>query len=187
MTTEYYVNDVGKQVVLLAWGLANIPSSEVPQVESEKMDHRLVVYYQKANEMMEKDPVVGQQVGEMLRRFEAGDEEVIEQVRKTAKMMLKGMIESLKAIMVDIDQFTWESQFIKDGSARSVVQRLRESEHCKTEGEACYLDLEKFGIHGRDTKFFFTQCGRYHFVHHKGHVLPHEQVRAGRSRHKYIG
>lgn len=158
VTTEYYVNDVGKQVVLLAWGLENIPADEVPAIDSEKADHRLVVYYQKANKMMEEDPEVARQVGQMLRRFEDGDEEVMAQVRKTAKLMLDGIIESLVSINVVIDQFTWESEFIKDGSAHNVVEQLKRSEHCGEDQGACYLELKQFGIHGKETRFFFTRA-----------------------------
>lgn len=158
VTTEYYVNDVGKQVVLLTWGLENIPANEVPVIESAKADHRLVVYYQKANKMMEEDPEVARQVGQMLRRFEDGDEEVMAKVRKTAKLMLDGIIESLESINVVIDQFTWESQFIKDGTAHTVVERLKRSEHCGQDEGACYLELKPFGIHGKETRFFFTRA-----------------------------
>jgi arginyl-tRNA synthetase len=158
VTTEYYVNDVGKQVVLLTWGLEHIKPEDVPNIESEKADHRLVVFYQKANKMMETDPEVEKQVGQMLRRFEDGDEEVIAKVRKTAKLMLDGIIESLTSINVVIDQFTWESQFIKNGSARNVVEELKRSEHCSQDKGACYLELKDFGIHGKETKFFFTRA-----------------------------
>jgi arginyl-tRNA synthetase len=158
VTTEYYVNDVGKQVVLLTWGLENIPAEEVPAIESEKADHRLVVYYQKANKMMEEDPAVAKQVGQMLRRFEDGDEEVMALVRRTAKLMLDGIIESLESINVVIEQFTWESDFIKDGTAHNVVERLKRSEHCGQDEGACYLELKPFGIHGKETRFFFTRA-----------------------------
>ncbi|MDW5564082.1 MAG: arginine--tRNA ligase [Methanomassiliicoccus sp.] len=158
VTTEYYVNDVGKQVVLLTWGLENIPAEEVAAIESEKADHRLVVYYQRANKMMEEDPEVARQVGLMLRRFEDGDEEVMAKVRKTAKLMLDGIIESLESINVVIDQFTWESEFIKDGTAHNVVERLKRSEHCGQDQGACYLELKPFGIHGKETRFFFTRA-----------------------------
>jgi arginyl-tRNA synthetase len=157
VTTEYLVNDVGKQVVLLTWGLEHIPASEVPEVGSAKADHRLVVFYQKANAMMEADPAIEKQVAAMLVRFEAGDEEVIAKVRKTASMMLDGIVESLESINVHMDRFTWESDFIKDGSARAVVQELKKAPCCKEDKGAHYLDLEGCGIHGRETKFFFTR------------------------------
>jgi arginyl-tRNA synthetase len=108
--------------------------------------------------MMEDDPEVERQVGLMLRRFEDGDEEVMSKVRRTAKMMLDGIMESLASINVVIDRFTWESQFIKDGSAHRVVEDLKRSEHCSEEKGACYLELKPFGIHGKETRFFFTRA-----------------------------
>ena len=157
VTTEYYVNDVGKQVVLLAWGIENIPPSEVPQAERDKPDHTLVGYYQKANELMESDPEVGERVADMLRQFEAGDRDVIEKVRRTAETMLGGIMESLEAVGVELDCFVWESQFILDGSAKEVVERLKATKYCMEEEGAFYLDLAEFGVHGRGTKFFFTR------------------------------
>ncbi|MFW5914221.1 MAG: arginine--tRNA ligase, partial [Thermoplasmatota archaeon] len=155
--TEYYVNDVGKQVVLLTWGLENIDPSTLEGVDHGKEDHRLVAFYRRANEMMESDPAVGEEISDMLRRFEEGDEEVIHRVRHTARKVLDGIMQSLEEVRVDLDSFVWESQFILDGSARRVVDRLRESDFCHQEEGAYYLDLEEFGVHGRDTKFFFTR------------------------------
>jgi len=157
VTTEYYVNDVGKQVVLLTWGLENIPPDQVESTDNGKEDHRLVGFYQRANMLLEEEPRVGEQVAEMLRLFEKGDEEVIARVRRTANRMLDGILESLGRVGVRIDRLVWESQFILDGSARKVVERLRRSPCAREEGGAFFLDLEEFGIHGRDTKFFFTR------------------------------
>ncbi len=156
-STEYLVNDVGKQVVLLTWGLENIPPSEVPPADRQKDDHQLVGYYQKANQLLESDPKVREAIAGMLRRFEAGDEEVIARVRKTTDRMLNGIKESLSRINIALDGYVWESQFILNGEARQLVERLKATPYCHEEGGAYYLDLSEFGIHGRDTKFFFTR------------------------------
>jgi len=157
VTTEYYVNDVGKQVVLLTWALENIPPDQLDIPENEKEDHRLVVYYQEANRLMEEDPGVEEEVAEMLRRFERGDREIIDRVRRTAERVLDGILQSLEKVGVHIDNLVWESQFILDGSAREVVERLKKSPYSHEEGGAYYLDLAEFGIHGRDTRFFYTR------------------------------
>jgi len=157
VTTEYYVNDVGKQVVILAWGLEHLTEEDVEPADRDKADHKLVHYYQRANALMESDPKVAEEIGGMLRRFEDGDEEVIGRVRATAERMLGGILESLELLNVRMDSFTWESMFIADGSAREVVETLQRSEHAKSEAGASYLDLEPFGVHGRDTRFFFTR------------------------------
>ncbi|MDD1770495.1 MAG: arginine--tRNA ligase, partial [Methanomassiliicoccales archaeon] len=157
VSTEYLVNDVGKQVVLLTWGLENLPPSEVPPPERQKDDHQLVGYYQKANQRLESDPKVQEEIAEMLRRFEAGDEEVIARVRRTTDRMLSGIKESLSRINIFLDTYVWESQFILNGEAREVVERLKRTPYCHEEDGAFYLDLSEFGIHGRETKFFFTR------------------------------
>jgi arginyl-tRNA synthetase len=158
VTTEYLVNDVGKQVVLLTWGVHNVPDSEVPSSERDKDDHRLVGFYQKANQRMESETEVQEQISGMLRRFELGDQEVISQVRETTERMLNGIRTSLSQVGVEIDNYTWESQFILDGSAKEVVELLKQTPYCKEENGAFYLDLDTFGIHGKSTKFFFTRA-----------------------------
>lgn len=157
VSTEYYVNDVGKQVVLLTWALAHLKESEVPQADRQKDDHRLVGYYQVANRMMESTPEVAADIAHMTQRFEAGDPEVISRVRKTVDMMLDGIRQSLRDVNVTLDRYTYESQYILDGSARKVVDDLKASSYAEIDDGGYFLNLEEFGVHGRDTRFFFTR------------------------------
>ena len=157
--TEYYVNDVGKQVVILTWGVNNLPADMVDAEDRDKTDHKLVAFYRLANKMMEEDPAVQEQISEMLRKFEAGDSEVISTVRKTAEVMLEGLKETLTNIDVTLDTYTWESKYIADGSARNIVNGLKKSKYAgKEEDGAYYLDLKEFGIQGKNTKFTFTRA-----------------------------
>lgn len=170
VTTEYYVNDVGKQVVILTWGVNNVSDEDADaeaeehaknaghEKERDKVDHKLVAKYRIANKRMESDPAVQEQIADMLRRFEAGDHEVIDTVRETAEIMLGGLRETLSNINVELDRYTWESGFIADGSARDVVERLRKTEYAgQTEDGAWFVDLKDFGIQGKNTKFTFTR------------------------------
>ena len=170
VTTEYYVNDVGKQVVILTWGVNNVSDEEADaeaeeharnaghEKERDKTDHRLVAKYRVANRRMESDPEVQAQIADMLRRFEAGDREVIDTVRHTAEIMLGGLKETLSNINVELDRYTWESGFIADGSARDVVERLKQSKYAgQTDDGAWFVDLKDFGIQGKNTKFTFTR------------------------------
>lgn len=167
VSTEYYVNDVGKQVVILTWGVNNLTKEQVEkeiedrgmQDDRDKIDHKLVAYYRLANKMMEEDLAVQEEIGSMLRKFEAGDEEVISTVRKTAEIMLNGLKETLANIDVVLDTYTWESKFIADGSARKYVDELKQSKYAGVEDDgACYLELKDFGIQGKNTRFTFTRA-----------------------------
>jgi arginyl-tRNA synthetase len=157
VSTEYYVNDVGKQVVLLTWALSHLTEKDVPPSERDKNDHRLVGYYQAANKLMESSADVANDIAVMTQRFEAGDPDVIAQVRRTVDKMLDGIRESLGGINVFLDRYTYESQFILDGTAREVVERLKASSYAELDDGAYFLNLEEFGVHGRDTRFFFTR------------------------------
>ena len=171
VTTEYYVNDVGKQVVVLTWGVNNVSDEDAEaereehartigqnEKERDKTDHRLVANYRVANKRLKEDESVQNEISEMLRGFEAGDRKVIDTVRHTAEIMLGGLKETLGNINVVLDRYTWESDYIADGSARDVVERLKGSKYAgETEDGAWYVDLKDFGIQGKNTKFTFTR------------------------------
>ena len=171
VTTEYYVNDVGKQVVVLTWGVNNVSDEEAAknseehmreigqnEKERDKTDHRLVAKYRVANKRMEAEPAVQEEISEMMRRFEQGDQQVIDTVRHTAGIMLDGLKETLSQINVVLDRYTWESQYIADGSAKAVVEKLKQSKYAgQTEDGAWYVDLKDFGVQGKNTKFTFTR------------------------------
>ena len=158
VTTEYYVNDVGKQVVILTWGINNISEKDVEKEDRDKTDHALVAFYRIANKLMESRPEVSEEISSMLRRFESGDPEVISSVRQTTERMLAGLKETLSAINVELDVYTWESKYIANGSAKATVEELKKSKYAGKEDDgAWYLDLEEFGIHGTNKKFTFTR------------------------------
>ncbi|MDR2866402.1 MAG: arginine--tRNA ligase [Methanomassiliicoccaceae archaeon] len=158
VTTEYYVNDVGKQVVILTWGINNSPKDAAEKEGREKNDHSMVAFYRLANKMMESDPKVSEEISSMLRRFEDGDAEVISSVRRTTEMMLAGLKETLDSIGVELDVYTWESRYIENGDAKRVVEDLKRSKYAGKEDDgAWYLDLEEFGVHGNNKKFTFTR------------------------------
>jgi arginyl-tRNA synthetase len=72
--------------------------------------------------------------------------------------MLEGLKETLADINVELDRYTWESDFIADGSAKEVVDKLKGTEYSgQTDDGAWYIDLKDFGIQGKNTKFTFTR------------------------------
>ena len=157
-------------MVILTWGVNNVSDAEADaeaeehaknaghEKERDKTDHRLVAKYRVANRRMESEPEVQAQIADMLRRFEAGDHEVIDTVRHTAEIMLGGLRETLSNINVELDRYTWESDFIADGTARAVVEKLKQTEYAgQTDDGAWFVDLKDFGIQGKNTKFTFTR------------------------------
>ena len=156
VVSEFYVNDVGKQVVVLSYGVKNLQPEGTPDRDSD--DYRFVLNYQAANKAMEDDPSVLDEINGMLYDLEHGDEQTIKLVRETCERILRAIVRSLMRIHVDIDQFTWESRFIQEGKVTEIIDKLKKSPLCKQEEDGAFaLELESYGIHGEHTDFIFTR------------------------------
>ncbi len=66
--SQYYLDDMGKQVAILAWGVTRLKKQDVPKPERNKPDHAYVGYYQVANQQMENDSTVAQEIDELINK-----------------------------------------------------------------------------------------------------------------------
>lgn len=155
--SQFYLDDLGKQVAILAWGVKNLRKNEVPPGEIDKPDHQMVGFYQTANERMTKDEKIAEEIGEIVRKSEQGDQRTLETVKNAYTPVLEGINKSLKTINITIDKYVPESTFVRDKSVEQVIETLKTSEYCSDENGAYFLDLKPFGVQGRNTKFFITR------------------------------
>jgi len=167
---EYYVDDMGKQVGILSWALKNLDAEKVSEVLASagrqdglgpwqgKQDHERVRWYQAANIVKENNPQVDEEVGEMVRLSEEGDQEVLQSFNDAYQPVLDGMLDTLAELGIEYDAFTKESKFVVDGSVGLIMEQLEASElHGTADNGAHYLELESKGIKGKSTKFFFRR------------------------------
>jgi len=157
VTTEYLVNDVGKQMVLLYWGVTHPEPSSAPPADSEKPDHALLPYYVKANAVADADPRVNEEVEALIRRFEGGDDALTREISKVGQRVLSGILQTLERIGVRFDGFFWESSLILQGKVPPIVQRLTSLPQAARQEGAWYIDMAPFGVTGRETKWFLTK------------------------------
>jgi arginyl-tRNA synthetase len=155
--SQFYLDDMGKQVAILTWGVLNLDYKDITPVKYDKPDHQNVGYYQVANKMMSEDEKIAAEINELVKKTEHGNKQTITLAQKAYAPVLQGIKESLKRINIHIDRYIPESQFVQDKSVETVVDQLKKTSHCAEENGAFYLDLEPFGIHGRNTQFFFTR------------------------------
>ena len=166
---EYYVDDMGKQVAVLAWALANLSKEEVEQTLSGrdgvnprwsgKADHETVRWYQAAQKMREGEnaQAIEDEIGRLVHASENGDQEVLNQFEAAYQPVLDGMLTTLNRLGIDFDTFTKESKFVIDGDVAKLMQRLSEMEiYGEAENGAGYLDLGQRGLKGK-TEFFFRR------------------------------
>ncbi len=157
--TQYYVDDMGKQAVLLAYGEYLWEKLG----DEEKKGH--LGPYQYAVSVLEKDPGAREEVEKWVRAIEhgtplvVGGKDVAERVGESCKRVLEEKIlETLKTANIKVDSLVYESSFVKDGSVKKVIERLQKLPQAQQDATgAWYIDMAPFGVRGRDTKFYFTR------------------------------
>jgi len=148
---HYYVNDAGRQVAVFTWAYETFDESDLPEPERDRADYDLVRYYRKGNEFLENEDedVVEEaeaEIAEIMRGLEAGDEDTYERVAVVVDQVLGGMRASLERLPAEFDRFVKETQFIRNGDADDVVERLKDTEHAVYEEDAWQLDLSAFDL-----------------------------------------
>jgi len=155
--SQFYLDDLGKQVAILTWGINNIDPNKITYSKYKKPDHKNVGFYQEANKLMEEDELVAKEIEKIVKKSEYGDNKTIALVNNAYKLVLEGINESLNRVNIHIDKYVPESTFVKDKSVEKVISNLKKTQYCNEEKGAFYLNLESFGIHGRNTNFFFLR------------------------------
>src|SRR6266567_7369805 len=122
VTSEYLVNDIGRQMVLMYWAVTHLPTD--PADPETRPGYRYVKLYQQASARLETDAHLKQEVERLTQRFEGGDAALTKDIRKVGETVLAGILETLRRANVTYDSFFWESDAILDGSVQRVVERL---------------------------------------------------------------
>lgn len=138
--TQYYLNDMGRQLAVVVWGL------ETRKLDiNKKNDYAVLDVYVDANQTVEKNPEHEPAISELMKAYEAGDENIRKKFEYAATYCIEGVKETLKRLGIDHDTFVWESTFVRDSSVKKVVEALENTEYFSEDG-AAFLDLKTFGI-----------------------------------------
>ncbi|MBE0517120.1 MAG: arginine--tRNA ligase [Methanophagales archaeon] len=135
--TEYYVNDMGRQIAVVVWGAERIVCDN-----AKKADHAVADVYIAANRMVEENSDFLKEVDELLRRYEAGDPEVVQRYEALVKKCLSGIQASLERLKIQHDVFVSESEFVRRGAVEAVIEELKQKGDIKRDGSALLLQLE---------------------------------------------
>jgi arginyl-tRNA synthetase len=159
--THYYVNDIGRQIAILAWAKENKVKTSKELEEKFKAyiknpDFETLFLYVEANKSAE-DPKNSEAISTMLQKCELGSKTHINKLKKAANHCLKGQIKSLERLGIEFDSFDSESQFIEDNSVEKITKKLKElKEYIDLEG-AKALDLSEYGLKRRSGGLVFQR------------------------------
>jgi len=145
VVTHYYVNDMGKQAAVLMWGVERYGVEA-----SGKWDHVYVEAYQRAYEGYDED-----EVADLLRKYEEGDEEVSRKVKTVLSRVLEGIGETLASINVRVDRYVWESDVVRSEYMRRAMEVL--GKLAEVDNGALYVSLDKLGIRSEKDRIYITR------------------------------
>ncbi|MGB1586301.1 MAG: arginine--tRNA ligase [Thermoplasmatota archaeon] len=156
--TQYYMDNLGRQVALLYKGKQTFCEEDLPAAARDKIDHVLVRYYQAANERKDADPAYAEEVKQLVAQLETADVQLLADVREVYEACFSGMRESLSRLGVDYDSIKDESDLVAGGDVDATIERLKQSPRAGQEDDgANYLDLSAELEGNKSTKFFFTR------------------------------
>jgi arginyl-tRNA synthetase len=140
--TQYYVNDMGRQIAMVVWGVLNLNYKF--DDNTNKIDHEIGKLYFKVNEELKNNPMIKNGVDELIKLYEKGEELTVTAIfEDLVQKCLNGIISTLKKVNISHDVFVWESDFVKNGSVNKLLTSLA---NYISENEVIYIDFKVYGI-----------------------------------------
>jgi len=138
--TQYYVNDMGKQIATAVLGVKKFGLDQ-----NKKKDHAVAEAYIKINKEIEKNPEIEKEMEELMVKYENLDEKVVEEFKSLVNFVLDGVKQTLEELKVKHDEFVWESDFIKNNYVNRLFRLLEEKKLIEKE-EAWYIPAKKLNL-----------------------------------------
>ncbi len=139
--TQYYVNDMGRQIAMIVWGLQNLDYQMDP---NGKGDVEIGKLYFQVNQELKANPEIKTQIDSILKTYEEENPPELELLfKEVVSKCLEGVENTSWRMNITHDSFVWESQFVRDGSLDKILKNLEEY---TKQNDVLYLDLNDYGI-----------------------------------------
>ncbi|MFW5742030.1 MAG: arginine--tRNA ligase [Spirochaetota bacterium] len=156
------INDRGIHICKSMIAYQRFGNGETPEQAGVKGDRLVGDYYVRYNEWAKEDPTAEAQAREMLRKWEAGDEEVVALWKTMNQWVIEGIWKTYEATGIRFDAVYFESDTYASGKAE-VVRGLEEGRFYRAEDGSVWVDLEpinldkKILLRGDGTSVYLTQ------------------------------
>lgn len=139
--TQYYVNDMGRQIAIVSWALSLFEFDS-----SRKSDHAIADVYIKANALLNEDPEKVAEIDKRMQLVESGDEETIKSFAEAVEFAVTGIKQTLLRMNVSHDSFPHESSFIHSGAVSRIVEEIKATGRAEDDNGALVVDLSDYGF-----------------------------------------
>ena len=89
----------------------------------------------------DEDPELG--VGDLIRRYEAGDDKAKQSIRKVCELCIQGYRETFDRSEIFFDSWDWESDFVWGSDVKRVLNRLKATPYVFQVGGILEFDADK--------------------------------------------
>ena len=156
LETHYFVNDVGKQIAIIARGFAEGLEPDADAVKNysdyaDKEDFLVFFTYVSANRRFEEDAAFAARVQEHIKKAEGGDSSALDEITAVAKRCLAGQKQIYDLLDIKFDFFDYESAYIRNGSVTRVIEHVSKSPLARRSDKGFGLDLSGYGLERRDS------------------------------------
>ena len=139
---HYFVNDIGKQIALLAYCTKD---------KSEIGFSELLSLYVAANEELKTNPELENEVFDILRRMENGDQDVFAVFSRIVGICVKGQMEIFNEFGIFYDLYDYESQYVQSGKTDEVLSSLQNTGRLfEDEEKRLVLNLDEFSMNSEN-------------------------------------
>jgi len=166
VTTQYYVDDLGRQAAMITWIWSKPPSAWPVEIavgsaasppEGEREDARLGRPYPFVSAYLKEHPEAQAEVADLVQQIESGNPPPLH--HELIEKILAGMLAALERIGIQFDEFVWESSFLRDRSVERVVDRLDHAPHALREANgAGAIDVAGYGLPKDSATVVYTRA-----------------------------
>ncbi len=139
--TQYYINDMGRQIAVVVWGLMNIKFDS-----TKKKDHAIAEVYIAANKTLVDEKEHSPEVDAIMKQYEIGDADTKRKFKDAIDTAMEGIEQTLDRMNIHHDKFVWESQFVRTGEVNRMMDRVKKLENTMLKDGAFMVDLKEAGI-----------------------------------------
>ncbi len=138
---QYYINDMGRQIAVVVWGLLNFDFDK-----TKKKDHAIAEVYINANKSLVDEKEHSPEVDTIMKKYETDDRATADQFKDAIDTAMGGIKETLLRMNIHHDKFIWESQFVRSGKVSRIVERIRKLDRALMKDGAFMINLRDVGI-----------------------------------------
>ncbi len=139
--TQYYINDMGRQIAVVVWGLMNIKFDV-----TKKKDHAIADVYIAANKTLVDEKEHSPEVDTIMKQYEIGDADTKRKFKDAIDTAMEGIEKTLDRMNIHHDMFVRESQFVRTGEVNRMMDRVKKLENTMLKDGAFMVDLKEAGI-----------------------------------------